>query len=640
MDVRHGMQRLQPKNRRRGLAGSTGFLPAVLALLPPVTAFALILAQAANAISPLNCFFIDVLLLSWSVFSLRRLLTYRQHRLALLSLLAISVLVECAPEFLHWSWRDFSSTSCVRLVWVISGWVCVLSGLNFGKWHAERDVLRRPRIPMGMVLVALSATILTLIHYIIRGKYGVVGDEVMYFFQSQQLSSAGYGLRLDPSIVRFFIVPQSFYAHGLLFGQYPPGWPLLLHIANRLGALWFTPPVFGAICVGLTYLLGKYSHSNHAGLLAGAFLATNQWFIVSASTYYSHIASTLFCLAAGVVLLYMEQRSDRSPVLWGGLCGLFLGIALATRPLTAFAAAISLAFWYTIRRKIPRRRLAVLGLAALAGAVLPVGVLLHYNSVVTGSPWRFGYQAANGTLHDLGFGTRGIIYYAGGVTHAATENFTVTGAVSHFLAAFRDASLELTPLFLIIPILFLTRLSGLKYRYTPWLAFAVLPAVHFFYFFSGARFYIELLPFLMAGSAVLIADLRLKNVRIGGYIAVLFISANLMISGLGLRRYIGEWWAQFRPYFAAVEKLHEDRGKVLIFVRDGVAATTDHGFVALWWFNARGIPGDIIIARDLGAANRTLMATYPQYCSFLMSVDGFWRGKDLPDATRLSPTCQ
>jgi len=388
----------------------------------------------------------------------------------------------------------------------------------------------------------------------------------------------------------------------------------------------------------MTYLLGRWLRSHNVGILAGAYLATSYWFIFAASTYYSHIATTFLCLAASLVLVSVERHPSLPLIPSGLACGFLLGFSVATRPLTGLSAGLSLVLWIMMRKHIAIRRLALLTLAIAAGSLLPASYLFYYNLRTTGSPWRVGYQAANGALHNLGFGPRGMIVYGGDAPHELAELFTPRLAALHFFETLRRVSLEFTPLFLIAPMSFLAALYGLKYNYKAWLAFVVLPSVQFFYYYSGPRFYSELLPFLMVGSAVFISDLRAKGTRgVGTYVGAIFILGNILIGGLGLYRDARVLHSNYKPYFKAVEALREEYGKVVVFVRDG--PDVEYRLEALWWLNAAGISGTTVIARDRGTANEALMRHYPHYCPFSVSAETIDDVGQRVQAVPLSANC-
>ena len=134
--------------------------------------------------------------------------------------------------------------------------------------------------------------------------------------------------------------------------------------------------------------------------------------------------------------------------------------------------------------------------------------------MTNGSPFAFGYAAAHGSLHDLGFGQRGFVApdLLGRPMNELVD-FTVGRAFSNLFIVMSNLAPIVLPAFLFIPILVIGRQHGFAVRWATVCAFLVLPAVHFFYFYFHTRFYLELFPFLFVGLAGILAHVRRRIPR-------------------------------------------------------------------------------------------------------------------------------
>jgi len=222
----------------RSTAGRAGLPFAVLPVFTPIAAFGLIVAHAANIGSTKLLLALAVLLLFTCVPICVRTVRLRSHRAVLVALFAVSILIQCVPEFFRWDSLSFYEIGW-RTVYVLSGWACVLCALRPRLWPAppgtggcfpiqlrQANITRscgRVRRALPVLSLLAAATVLLLVaHFAIRERYAIVIDEVVYVFQAHHFSSPGFGMQLSPSLARFFILRQSFYAPNLLLGQYPP----------------------------------------------------------------------------------------------------------------------------------------------------------------------------------------------------------------------------------------------------------------------------------------------------------------------------------------------------------------------------------------------------------------------------------
>ena len=235
-------------------------------------------------------------------------------------------------------------------------------------------------------------------------------------------------------------------------------------------------------------------------------------------------------------------------------------------------------------------------------------------------------SVVNGRLNDLGFGARGYTGYdPSGRPVSVVENFTVGVALRQLAARAWDvASNTVTP-FLLLPLLFVARLTGRRHDGRLVAAFAVLPALHAFYFFSETRFYLELFPFLYLAVAVLVADIRERREALARWLLTVGLVGNVVLTTLWLAIGVATFPARMSA-FRAVERAAAANGRVLLFVAD--STTESRGaFYSLYWYDVDRPVGRVVVARDLGTENARLTARLPDHVPFRLarSSDGEYR---------------
>ncbi len=605
--------------------------------------FVLVGAHVWGVLPVKAIFLLSAIVLLRLAFQAAPRLSSKRERTIATALFTGAVLLQALPEVLH-----ARATSLYEFGWrtsvAMSGWSFILSLIPLqredttGTPSGDRNTER-----LFLLLIALFVA-LTGIHFAIRDRYAVVVDEVLYLLQGKLLLEPAYTRAIDPSVASFFVTRQSYVLDGRLNGQYPPGWPLFLALFEALGLRWFTPICLGLLAVTFVYLLGKQLRSPDVGLLAAALLSTSFWFLYSSSTYYSHSLSMALALAAAWHLLRAERQPSLRRLLWWAVAGIELATAMVTRPLTGIALTSSLWIWIVLRGTVHGLDIVKMTFAVCLGSVAPLLFLLHYNHMATGSPLLFGYHVANGPLHDLGFGQRGMIVYgAAGDPTALVETFTPALAALHLSTTLRSVSVEFVPAFIIAPLLVLALRYKVSIHWRSASAFLVLPVLHFFYYFSGSRFYVELLPFLWLATAMVVNDIKTKDGRVGQLLLCFFLTGNVFFSGLWLHEDYVVFRERFKPYIDVIVDLHRQKGNVLVFVKDvpdrvsGIPRGHEVLFEALWWFNVDRFPGSVIVARDLGAQNAELTKRWPDHYPVRISNEGTKRKPQRPSVVPLKP---
>jgi hypothetical protein len=521
---------------------------------------------------------------------------------------------------------------------VLAGWTVPLAIMG---WDPES--FPRPRIDLRRLLAVWIAFAAALWVAVRRpGHQPIIIDELLYLMQSQHMSDARFMRPLGSDLAPFFLINQSYSVPGFINGQYPPGWPLVLSLAPSLRAGWFL--LFGVyvLMVGATYAFGRAVAGARTGLLAAILVSIAPAVLDLSTTFYSHVFEAALALIAGTLMVSSVNAPHGRRIVAWMLAGLTLGFATIVRPLTGVALAASLWLWVLLRGRPTPRGATAATLAACAGAIAPLVFLLYYNVATTGAPLRFGYDVAQHGLHAMGFGRRGFVEYnAIGVPIEHAFAFGPMLAV-RFLRQNLSTALaySFSPSALVVPIAFVAWRVGVRWRWLPVGAFAVLPLAYAFYFYNRGngtdRFYFELLPFAAVGTAFLIHRLARRHRTAGILLGALLVATLLVDSVVDsiLRR------REFAPLMASqavVEQLRTKHPKLLVFVRSQIPEPppdTTSEFIQLWGdpamvqlygYNVYDFPSDVVVVRDLGERDTVAAARFPGRYNVLLSVR---RGSD------------
>lgn len=280
-----------------------------------------------------------------------------------------------------------------------------------------------------------------------------------------------------PSLPEFFDRNHMIIDGGKWYSQYPPFHPGLLALGVLVGTPWLINPMLGALAVIVFYYLGKELFDEKTGRISAILGALSPFLLFMSSEYMNH-ASALLLLSCFILFFFRMIR--KHSFVSALLAGIFLGLAVNVRPLTALAISTPLIIYsfYLFGRK-PRTYFPRLSLMAIAAVIL-VGFLLYYNYLTNGNPLTFGYTARWGSDHGLGFGHSGW-----GPAHTPLRGLLGTwedvNALNRFLFEWPIPSL------LFVALLFASRQTNLK----DYLLLSIITApviAYFFYWFHGILF--------------------------------------------------------------------------------------------------------------------------------------------------------
>ncbi len=260
---------------------------------------------------------------------------------------------------------------------------------------------KRPGIPLPVILASVFVLIFcTLFSALVFERVPHVNDEIAYHFQAK-LFQSGRLYATSPCGREFFDFPHVI-NNGKWYSIYPPGFPLLLVPGLVFHAPWLVNPVLAALAVFLFFLLGTEVYGRPVGLLAALLAAISPWFLLMSSTMMSHTSSLFF----NTLFLLFLFRFLRRPSLGLGLAaGASWGIAFLIRPLNALFFSLVFLLYFVFRLlKSPGKRARRNALALLVVAFAFVGLLLLYNTLTNGAPFRMGYMVRYGPSYSVIFG--------------------------------------------------------------------------------------------------------------------------------------------------------------------------------------------------------------------------------------------
>lgn len=253
---------------------------------------------------------------------------------------------------------------------------------------------------LGLVAAAISVWV----SLAVLGARPILLDGISQLVQSRYFAAGQpAGPRLEDAEFwqfQFMVLTDSGWA-----SQYPPGFPAALALAGRLAPLWLLGPVLLGLAVFLIGMIAEriFPEDRVVARVGTTLTALSPFLAFHAATYMNHVlALALVALVALASLLAMD-RSWR----WSLVSGAALGGLFATRPYTGLILGLFATVLVWLGAPAPTR-LSVRGWVKRVGGVVVgaapfvVGVLL-YNRHLFGAATRFGYVAAEGPGHGLGF---------------------------------------------------------------------------------------------------------------------------------------------------------------------------------------------------------------------------------------------
>jgi hypothetical protein len=502
------------------------------------------------------------------------------------------------------------------------------------------------------LMIALCVFAFALLWYIlffVADNMPHVPDSVLYVFQSKIFASGELYAPAPPTRENFSI----FHPHmdqvidGRWFSHYPFGHPMFLAIGQLVRLPSLIPPLLGAGCAALIYLVGRRIFGTAVALLAAGLLVCSPFFQMTASNFMSHNTAAFVILAC--LAFYTWHPKHRWPaMLVAGLC---FGLLFNIRPLPSVSFMIPLAALMTydfVRTPNDVRDRSLQYAAFAAGALVMFGLYMLYNNATTGHPFESGY-AEQGTFSEETFGFAGTHSIAFGLQNQRQ------------LLGLMQLVANGWPVFVGFGIASLPFLLGTRNRWDYFLgaAFLSLAAMNIFYrnaaVMHGPRFWYESLPFLILLTARGTFVLRDKMVVAAEWLRerssrttpvepskaitgawVLAIVAGLMVfSASGWMLQLRQPWVGIPFTPAQISELENFNfsDRRLLNIADDMELENALVFVkkcsgwwcygAEFWTNSPNLDGNIVWAEQQGNSNDTqLLEHYPDRALYLADYDG------------------
>jgi 4-amino-4-deoxy-L-arabinose transferase-like glycosyltransferase len=240
---------------------------------------------------------------------------------------------------------------------------------------------------IAIILCLLGVLGAFLVHNKVFEHMAHLEDEMAYVWQAQAISGGNLTLPSPPG-EKSFLVPFVVDYDGVRFGKYPLGWPALLAVGIRLGARSLVNPLLAGLGIWLTYLLAKRTFSETVGLLAAGLTVASPFFLMNSGSLLSHPLGLV--LSAGFALSWLEAFGSgrrSKPWLPAILAGVWLGLLVITRPVTAVGVALPFAI-HGLYLLVSGSRKTRQRLLALCGIVLGIASLqLVWQYIASGDPF-------------------------------------------------------------------------------------------------------------------------------------------------------------------------------------------------------------------------------------------------------------
>jgi hypothetical protein len=263
------------------------------------------------------------------------------------------------------------------------------------------------------LIATISAGLAALISIELLPYLSLNHDEGVYLQQARLLLDGQFWVTSEiPDAVRWWFFIED---GGQQYPKYTPVPAAVFAVGIAIGEARIALALVAAANVWLVGLITAELFDRWTGVVAGGVLAGTPLFLIQSATFLPYATTMMFNLVFALGYIRSVQRGNLTYVLIGGGG---LAMAIFSRPYTAvlFALPFVLHALYGLIAVSRRptyaaleRQLARNGLFGLLGAI-GIGIALYYNTILTGDPFTFPYQAF-APRDGIGFGTREILSY-------------------------------------------------------------------------------------------------------------------------------------------------------------------------------------------------------------------------------------
>lgn len=449
--------------------------------------------------------------------------------------------------------------------------------------------IRRFNTRAVAVFILFSACLFLFVARYVLQAFPNSGDEIAYIMQAQTFAQGRLWVH-TPAQMPFFRLYHFVDIGEKWLSPYAPGWAMVLSPVAALGLpLWIVNPIIGATILLMFFGLARRYVSREGAWIGLLLLGGSSFFILNASSYFSHAVTAFYGLAfAWSGFRYVEHGERRFAL----AAGVFIGLMGLTRTQNAvlFAAPFAITLAMT-----PGRRAGLVWFG-LGGAPF-AAALMAYNAQITGSALL---PVANARRTEP-------------IGHLGLRSIRET--TRHFA----DLYIWTSPILLFGYIAaFFVGLSRRRLDFTDW----IMPTtILFFLFYSGSggeqygpRYYFEAWPFAILSILKLI-DPILSGAERGvraSWISSAVIASLVFELGYLPARFAQEHRVVVERQDVYTQARRQGLSNAVVIIASSVGATrpiapNDLVRNGLWIGNQK-----VIYALDLGARrNETLRTLFP-----------------------------
>ena len=343
--------------------------------------------------------------------------------LALLGLIPVANLLTAGT---HVPWWRFGV-----IVWIgYGGLLLAMLWAAAQRWGDALDritargaaLLMRPSRTAFVLATSAAVSLLAIgvALYAYAGR-GFTGDEHAMAWHARMLL-AGHLSIPSPAHPEFFNTVSVLQREGRWFSQYPIGGPALIALGMLVHAAWLGNPLLLGVASWQLHRFTRRTFGEGTARGVTLLFVLTPFVLVLGATQMTHAAAMTLTLVALAELAAWDDAPPSARLRHAAAVGLAVGAIALVRPLDAVLVALPVGIVQLLRLRREPSRLRDLAVQCVAGAV-PIAVLLWANARTTGAPLLFGYDAAHGAAHALGFHVdptgaehtprRGLVYASG-----------------------------------------------------------------------------------------------------------------------------------------------------------------------------------------------------------------------------------
>lgn len=263
---------------------------------------------------------------------------------------------------------------------------------------AAGDLPARDATAMVACASALTFLMVTLVRFGLLKDAAISDDEHAYAFMGQLFASGRIYVPSLPPPLRPFLDNQFIINNGKMYGIYFPGHPIALAIGEAFHVMHWIPTVSATLTVPLAFAVARRLFGLRAAILTLLLLLVSPYFLFPSATILAH--STAAVLLMSFLYAALRLRETPEALRWWVVAAVALSWATLTRPFSApfFAAPWLLWLLADLRSRRSARAWTGAVLLCLIGAAA-LGLLLAYQTALSGSPFVSGYQTFSRIHH-------------------------------------------------------------------------------------------------------------------------------------------------------------------------------------------------------------------------------------------------